>query len=229
MNVGKRNQIVVVNNINKKAKEKKMKVSKIILASILGAVVLNCANADDYDGPRNRCKSKSDKIWVERTKACIPENPCKDSNFEKYCNRDFKNLDTGLVGYKILIDVYTKTHGISCEPENTESKIFGQDYVLCQGQDVLVFEFDDIDDALFNNEEHAPFQFSWEEMCRALGKTSLQKDMEYGSYYECQGITEDDCDIITKSVNKYYNGGIPKFENGEIKNPSMRYNCSIKD
>ena len=53
-----------------------MKVSKIMLASLLGVVAISGAFADEYDGPRNRCKARPDKVWVEREKICVPTDTC---------------------------------------------------------------------------------------------------------------------------------------------------------
>ena len=148
-NVGKIKQIAIVNDIIQK--ERKMKISKIILVSILGAVVLNCAIADEYDGPRNRCKSKSNKIWVENTKTCIPENPCKESGYEKYCNRDFKEYQSpkGSNMYVHLINLYADSHNLKCSAVPKDADLVGQDFVLCKGNDVMVFEFDDISNSTF--------------------------------------------------------------------------------
>lgn len=81
--------------LTQKTKEKKMKVSKIMLASLLGVVAISGAFADEYDGPRNRCKSKSDKYWVEKTHTCVPKNTCGDFEYKDYCfKHDFKGTDT---------------------------------------------------------------------------------------------------------------------------------------
>ena len=135
-------------------KEKEMKISKMLLVSLLGVVVIGGAMADEYDGPRNRCQSKSDKIWVESTKACIPENPCKDSEYEKaYCNRAFANFQSpaGTDLYIDLINLYAENHALNCKAVPKESKLVGQDYVVCKGTDVMVFEFDDINDHALHN------------------------------------------------------------------------------
>ena len=73
-----------------------MKVSKIILASLLGAIAINSVMADEYDGPRNRCKAKSDKIWLEEVHSCVPKNPCTtgtEEEKEAYCDEiTFSNI-----------------------------------------------------------------------------------------------------------------------------------------
>lgn len=73
-----------------------MKVSKIILASLLGAVAISGAFADEFDGPRNRCKAKSDKIWLEEVHSCVPKNPCTTGTEEEkneYCDEiTFSNI-----------------------------------------------------------------------------------------------------------------------------------------
>ena len=72
-----------------------MKYAKILCGALLGLVVVN-AMADEYDGPRNRCNAKTDKLWIEDTKACIPANPCSSDDrdiVDTYCVRRFADID----------------------------------------------------------------------------------------------------------------------------------------
>ena len=193
-----------------------MQISKILLASLLGAVVINNVMADEYDGPRNRCKSKSDKIWVESTKECIPANPCKDSTYDTYCNRMFKDFEVKGIGgewknesgdgYKLLVAAYALGHDLSCKPLDAESKTIGQDYVMCYGDDVMVFEFDDINDinvkASFSKEAREKYNDEYSRLfCEALGGG-------YNTEYAvCTGISEERCVAADRLAFKYKNLG----------------------
>lgn len=190
-----------------------MKISKIMLAFVLMAVVVNSAIADDYDGPRNRCKSKSNKIWVERTHECIPENPCKDSKFEVYCNRLFRDTEVMELGYKILVESYARTHNLSCEPVDTESKLVGQDYVMCMGDDVMVFEFDDVNEHAigFNTEKRDQryMENNYPYVCRAIGGYSGAD-----STNKCYNTTESNCVKLISVLQSYDMDKGTNFEEG---------------
>ena len=93
------------------------------------------------------CKASDKTLWVERNQVCIPKNPCKDSKFEQYCNRDFRDYQSpkGSNMYVHLINLYANAHGLSCSAVPQDAKWAGQDFVVCQGTDIMVFEFDDIE------------------------------------------------------------------------------------
>ncbi len=188
-----------------------MKVSKIILASLLGVVVVNSAIADDYEGARNRCKSKSDKIWVEKTHECIPENPCKDSKFEAYCNRMFKDVEVQDLGYKVLVEAYASTHDLECLPMDTKSKLVGQDYVVCMGEDVMVFEFDDVNEfAIGFDNQKRDAKYMWDKyphVCRAIGGQS-----GVDNRVKCYDTTESNCSRLKSVLQKYLVDGGVRWE-----------------
>lgn len=53
------------------------KTSKIILVSLVGAVLCNLANAAiDPVKLKKKCLKKADNYWVEKTNECISKDPC---------------------------------------------------------------------------------------------------------------------------------------------------------
>ena len=125
-------------------------MKKFLTCVVAGAVAVSCAHADDTDKIKAACERSDKTVWVERNKVCIPRNPCNssDQNILKYCNRTFADFESsgGTGAYIDLIEIYAATHGLDCRAIAQKSKLLGQDYVLCQGTDVMVFEFDDIND-----------------------------------------------------------------------------------
>jgi hypothetical protein len=214
VNVGKRKQIV---NVNKKTKEKKMKVSKIILTSLLGAVVLGAASADEYDGPRNRCKSKSDKYWVEKTHECVPTNTCKaDKDIRSsYCIRVFADVETpDMVGAVRLSEEYLKIKGFtgvdcSFDHNGKEHNLFGQDYISCitSGGGYYVFEFDDTENSEFIefNEDGRERHEVGSILCKALGGQMFGDDA-------CSNINEAQCDKWLDALHRVYTETTPRYD-----------------
>jgi hypothetical protein len=214
-----------------KQKGEKMKVSKIILASMLGAAILGSAGADEYDGPRNRCKARTDWYWVENTKTCVPKNPCKDEKYEKYCIRDFRDVEVnGLTKAVKLAEYYLKFKGlenVNCLKDQTgEEKGGRQNYIACTaagGSRYVVFEFDDTtNNEIDNSETMEEYNEARNILCNALGGQKL------GAY--CQGITEENCNKLVDAVKDVYgahgiHGGdrTPEYEAGNGCKIVMEY------
>ena len=63
--------------------------TKLILGALLGATICGSAFADSsVDTRRAFCEQADGFVWVEKTKACIPVNPCGNDNAEivqAYC------------------------------------------------------------------------------------------------------------------------------------------------
>ena len=161
--------------------------------------VVASANAAETADIKAACQASDKTLWVERNKVCIPRNPCKDSKYEKYCNRMFKDVEVQEIGYKVLVEAFARTHGLSCVPIDTKSKFVGQDYVICMGTDVMVFEFDDISEhplkeGLLNTYMHNRYPY----VCNAIGGDVLSKDN-----YSCYGVTEDTCTVLQNVLEKY--------------------------
>ena len=120
---------------------------KKLMFGIAGVMaVLASANAAETADIKAACQASDKTLWVERNKVCIPKNPCENPNFDQYCNREFRNLQLADGEYIGLINYYADVNNIDCKAVPQNAKLTGQDYVICMGKDVLVFEFDDIND-----------------------------------------------------------------------------------
>lgn len=189
-----------------------MKMKKIVLCAAAGIAAMSCANAAgiDVNQIKTACQSSDKTLWVERNQVCIPRNPCKDEKYKQYCNRQFKDVQTRDVGYMVLVDLYAQAHNISCKPVRQDAKLVGQDYVVCQGNDVMVFEFDDISDFVlldvsYENEMR-------KELCKAVGGVIYEG--EKGSGF-CHQTTEEKCNLAQNVLKSYGFGGDAGGWNGE--------------
>jgi hypothetical protein len=128
-----------------KTKEKKMKKTLLGIAGILA--MISSANAADTAQIKAACQSSSKTLWVERNQVCIPRNPCGNPNFDQYCNRDFANIQLVDREYESIVNYYADVNNLDCKVVPQRSSFVGQDYIVCMGKDVMVFEFDDIKDS----------------------------------------------------------------------------------
>ena len=154
-----------------------MKMKKMLMCAAAGAVAISCANANDIDVNqiKTACQNSDKTLWVERNQVCIPRNPCGSEKFSNYCSHVFSNVETQGVGYKVLIDLYARAHYLSCKPVNQHAKLVGQDYVVCNGTDVMVFEFDDIHDRAINKDIHY-FSRMTKALCSAVDGQKVGED-----------------------------------------------------
>lgn len=196
-----------------------MKVSKIILASLLGSVVLSAAGADEYDGPRNRCKSKSGMIWVEATKTCVPKNACTadQTKYGSYCIRVFSDVQTPSVEvarrlaneYLRLSTRMTEGHFDLCDSfvlTGKEESLMGQNYIACNGADFnggnyYVFEFDDTTNTETGHDGIRERIKAGGVLCEALGG---RYDYLPGEGHKCVDITEDKCHSLGNAFYVVY-------------------------
>ena len=131
-------------------------MKKILLYVVAGVISASTVCFADTAGIKAACEQSDKLLWDARNEKCIPRNPCAEEyegKYGRYCNRTFKDFQSGygFDHYIELINIYASTHGLNCEAIPQSAKFFGQDYVVCQGTDVMVFEFDDIQDAnVFN-------------------------------------------------------------------------------
>lgn len=125
-------------------------MKKLLMFVVCSIMAVSYARADDTAKLKAACEESDKTLWVERNRVCIPRNPCNssDQNILKYCNRTFADFESsgGTDAYIDLINIYAATHGLDCRAVAQRAKLLGQDYVVCQGTDVMVFEFDDIND-----------------------------------------------------------------------------------
>ncbi len=173
---------------------------KKTLLSVLAAVsVIGVASAvPSVEDRKAMCEKYPEKyIWVANSAACIPINPCKSDNTQikdTYCNRVFSDVQTHGGLYKGLIELYAETYGLQCTPVEQQANSYGQDYVLCKGNDVMVFEFDDINDGNFGKS----LDF-YDKLAKGLC------DAVSGNFNDgiCEGANETNCGKINKVIKKY--------------------------
>ena len=181
--------------------------------------MISSANAVDTSQIKAACQSSDKTLWVESNQVCIPRNPCENPNYEQYCNRKYAKVQTRGTGgtfrmratseYMVLVEAYAKGHNISCVPTETIPSDFGQDYVICMGNDVMVFEFDDIsnlDVSFWSEELKAEYDMEFATLvCEAFG----------GGYYKeghiCKGIGETECAQINQIDQKYSGANHTEF------------------
>lgn len=170
-------------------------MKKMLMFAAAGAVAMSCASANDIDVNqiRTACQNSDKTLWVERNQVCIPRNPCKNEKFSQYCNRTFKDVQTRDLGYLVLIDLYAQTHNLSCKPVRQDAKLVGQDFVVCQGTDVMVFEFDDISDFVLLDVSYK--QKMGYELCRAAG------GVRDGNF--CLELSEQKCNLVADVLRNY--------------------------
>lgn len=213
--------------------------SKKMLFGIAGVLaVISSVNAADTDAIRQKCQSSDKTLWVENNQVCIPRNPCDTSrkSYEankRYCNRLFSNVQTEENGYKILIDLYAQSRGLSCVPLSQDGALVGQDYVVCYGKDVMVFEFDDISDV---HQHRASGRFD-DDVCVAAGGVSIKyakvkalvngEDPKRVPY--CDGLTETDCNRIDETFNKYGVSLEGRLATWSQKNQKCRFHFTAVD
>ncbi len=89
-------------------------MKKTLLSVLAGLTVMGSAFADgpSVEDRKKLCQLLIDKgthVWVEKTKACIPVNPCKSDDVqikEAYCIND---LTFDGVGYHLRLHLYDKS------------------------------------------------------------------------------------------------------------------------
>lgn len=184
---------------------------KKLMFGIAGVMaVLASANAAETADIKAACQASDKTLWVERNKVCIPKNPCKDSNYEKYCNRIYKDLevfrldgDSNFVSpaAMLLVEAYAKGHGLSCSPVDTKSKMVGQDYITCMGDDVMVFEFDDVNDtpvaASFSQSRINEYTKKYRGLlCEAMGGAHDESGV-------CHNVSKNQCEQLDNMADSY--------------------------
>ncbi len=91
------------------------KISKIVLASLIGATACNLANASSINPEklRSKCISNEKTRWVEKTQTCVPVWPCssKDEGIKRgYCIGHVININS-IANAEKIIDEYTRSQG----------------------------------------------------------------------------------------------------------------------
>lgn len=121
-----------------------MKKKLLGIAGVLA--MISSANAVDTAQIKAACQSSDKTLWVESNQVCIPRNPCENPNYEQYCNRDFANMQVTGREYEAIVNIFAEAKKLDCKAVEQNGKVFGEDYVVCMGNDVMVFKFDDINE-----------------------------------------------------------------------------------
>ena len=128
-------------------------MKKTLLSVLAGLTVIGSASAaptpEDRKALCDLLIQKGTHVWVEKTSACIPVNPCLSDDEqikEAYC------IDTELTSYyevpkghiksAEVVNIYAKHQGFDCKV--VEKDIFkesGFTFVPCKGADYRVFKF----------------------------------------------------------------------------------------
>ena len=186
--------------------------TKIITGVLAGVVSSAAFAAPDVAAIKAACQSSDKTIWVEKNQICIPANPCTSDNMnaKHYCNRTFANHQTCRDSEAIeAVELYVKTHGLDCVPGIVKYGNIGQDYITCFGNDVMVFEFDDTRDADHGFYHRVKdFHSSFEVVCKAAGGDIYQSSSDGYSAYECYGLTESDCGMVTDIMFRKHGLGV---------------------
>ncbi len=137
-------------------------MTTVAMAMVCGASVAQVPNAPKMSKERQKelCSKSATKIWVEFTGACIPKNPCKDSSYEGYCVRLFKDIQVADVAtVKSIVELYAKKNGANCNKFINlndgmgfqGANVTGQDYFACDMNGrYIAFEFDDASENVKN-------------------------------------------------------------------------------
>ena len=129
-------------------------MKKTLLSVLAGLTVIGSASAVPTPEDRKAlCQLLIDKgthVWVEKTSACIPVNPCKSDDEqikEAYCidtlETNYYEVPEGHIKSAEVVNIYAKYLGFNCKV--VEKDIFkesGFTFVPCGGADYRVFKFD---------------------------------------------------------------------------------------
>lgn len=175
-------------------------MKKIVFGILALFVVAGSVSAvPSVDDRRAMCEKTDGYVWVPKTKACIPVNPCKSDNFtikDAYCVDIFDEVQTHGDLYLGLVELYARAHKLQCAPVEQKAKLVGQDYVMCMGDDVRVFEFDDIQDS--NSTKSSDFFVNLATgLCEAVGGYFDSDDNL------CKDVLVEECDMINETIQKY--------------------------
>lgn len=205
----------------KQQKPKGEKMKKTLLSVIAGLAVINVASAVPSPADRKAlCEKHPDKyVWVDKTQACIPNNPCKDDyvglegimaycysdialprdpfEAEKWVNRYVeKNLHTTVVGFSRFAGGDPNYYSVSTADGNffaafrvTPNYLEGS--TRQQYYAALAIH-------AYGHDENSPFQVKSEQECKDIADfASLLSDELIESKYESG--------ICTVPYNKYKN------------------------
>ena len=183
-------------------------MKKTLLSVIAGLAVIGSACAAPTPADRKAlCEKHPEKyVWVEKTQACVPINPCKSDNSaiqEAYCNRVFKNVQLGnwtegVTAVKAYLQKYLAvdmTNSTRALRREVDTSVFGQDYIPAKTSDggYMVFEFDDLSDIAGSDR----YDGAVESSCIIQGGRYSFVTTEGDGLY-CLNMDESDCSDISE-------------------------------
>lgn len=136
-------------------------MKKTLLSVLAGIAVIGSASAVPSPADRKTaCEQQPDKVWVEKTQACIDINPCLSDNEDikkAYCIDDYflsnyYSLPKGNISLTSaeVVNIYANHVGLNCTVSEIDiQKIhstsqYGEHdnvYVPCKGTDYVMFMF----------------------------------------------------------------------------------------
>ena len=183
-------------------------MKKTLLSAVAGLAVIGSVFAVPSVSDRKAlCEKHPEKyVWVEKTQACVPINPCKSDNSaiqEAYCNRVFKNVQLGnwtegVVAVKAYLQKYLAVNMMNSNLKlrhEVDTSVFGQDYIPAKTSDggYVVFEFDDLSDIAGGDR----YDGAVESACIIQGGRYASITTEGNGLY-CLNMDESDCSDISE-------------------------------
>ena len=214
-------------------------MKKTLLSVLAGIAVVGSASAlPSLEDRKALCLKHPDKyVWVEKTEACVPVNPCKsdDINIKSaYCNQSFSMVQLGDWRQGVEVVKAYAEHVLGVEVTTTNKQMrkdadvsfFEQDYLPCKLSDggYMVFEFDDLSDIAGGDK----YRGAIESACRIYGgKYELQGPATFDNNKQtaCFNLdSESDCKAVADLSIKILNNDV-LFTNRWYERPK---NCYIE-
>lgn len=212
-------------------------MKKTLLSVLAGIAVIGSASAVPSVGDRKEmCEKKDGWVWVEKTQACIPVNPCDDSNDKSiigaYCfplEGTTESITNGISVWDVM-DFYTEYKNSDCRI--AREKVFvqgGKTLVPCIGNEYIVFELsgDDlflVTDALCwigGYTARMPYD-GWPTQCSDASKDYCELlKQKFGDKTEIEHTENGTC-VIGKWAEEYYEGEINGNPYTNKNNPKHR-------
>lgn len=173
-----------------------MKKLMIGIAGIMAMVA--SVNAADTEKIKAACQSSDKTVWVEKTQACVPVNPCESGNEtirSLYCQNHadvfYYAVPKGNITTIDVINIYAKYYkDLYCQV--SEQNIVEKDgyvFVPCSGKDYVVFKFS------------ASETDSLGVVTDLLCPEGSIKTTNYDGRTYCKNVSHKDCDTVKDIVN----------------------------
>jgi hypothetical protein len=161
------------------------------------------------------CVSTPNMVWDSLDERCISANPCKNADYDEYCEHIFKTVQLESVDdAKKLVDLYLSKKGLICEEfEAGDSAMFGQDYIRCRlsNGEYREFEFDDYSDS--GNRGSEGYATG---VCLIYGGNpglytseiaGANKMVDVDILLVCENVSAEECDEMYSGYAKYSEEG----------------------